>query len=293
MKNIQLIAPASYVPNLKKEIIEVLSEQLKKLDYHLCYTKYLFEKKYFLAGNDPIRLADLEQAFTNPKIDAILAIRGGEGTLRLLDKLDYQKIKKHPKPFIGFSDTTLLQNALFKKIKLPSYTGFVGKFGFQKLSPKTFQNLNLALQNKIRQYTVKTVHSGKAQGILLGGNLNSFCALLGTPYCPDMKGNILVLEEVSEPAYRLDRMLNQLKLAGIFHQISGLILGDMTAGLSTAEKYLANMIIKDVVSTIKCPIVRLNDYSHTHKKVILPLGVHAKIDTTQNILSLDKIEKFN
>ena len=292
MKKIQLIAPASYVPNLKKEQLGCLREQLEKMGYELYYTSQPFKEKYFWAGTDNTRLKDLEQAFCNPDTDAILAIRGGEGSMRLLDKIDYQKIKKHPKLFIGFSDITALQNALWTKAKLPSYTGFVGSFGFQKMLPKMFKSLKLCLDNQIQNIPVKTICSGKANGILLGGSLTAFCALLGTPYFPDMKGKILLLEEVNEPAYRLDRLLNQLHLAGVFDKISGLVLGDMTAGLEKQDKLLAAQIVKEHISDLKCPVVSLPDYSHVRRGNILPIGVNVQINTAKNILSLDKIQKF-
>lgn len=292
MKNIQLIAPAAFVPNMGKDDLEYLSKQFKKLDCQVYYTDSLFEKKYFLAGDDNTRLNDLEQAFINPKNDFILAIRGGGGSLRLLDKINYSKLKRHPKILIGFSDITVLQNALWEKIKLPSYTGFVGWFGFQKMSPTLLKNLDLCLKNKSRKIPIRTINSGKAQGILLGGNLTAFCSLLGTPYFPKMKGNILLLEEVKEPAYRLDRLINQLYLAGVFNNISGLILGDMTAGLKDQEKKLALQVIKNLLSRLKCPVVSLNGYSHDYKKIVLPIGGKAQIDTTKNILLLDKIEKL-
>lgn len=210
--------------------------------------------------------------------------------MRLLDKLDYKKIKRYPKPFIAFSDITALQNALWTKIKMPSYTGFVGWFGFQKISPKVLENLKSCLDNQVQKISVKTIRSGKAEGILLGGSLTVFCALLGTPFFPNMKGNILLLEEVGEPAYRLDRLLNQLHLSGVFDKISGLVLGDMTAGLKDQSKRLANQIVKEHISRLKCPVVSLSDYSHERKNIVLPIGVNAQIN--KNILLLDKVKNF-
>ena len=293
MKKIQLVAPASFVPNLKKKQLDFLSNELKKIGYELCYTSRLFEKKYFLAGNDEIRLKDLQEAFFNPNTDAILAIRGGEGSMRLLDKLDYKKIQQHSKPLIAFSDITALQNALWTKIKMPSYTGFVGCFGFQKIAPKVLKSLKNCLDNQSQKIAVKTIRSGKTEGILLGGSLTVLCALLGTPFFPKMQGNILLLEEVAEPAYRLDRFLNQLYLSGVFNEISGLVLGDMTAKLKNQDKRLANQIIKEHLSNLKCPVVSLPDYSHACKGIVLPIGVKAKINTSKNILLLDKVEIFD
>ncbi len=292
MKNLQLIAPASQLPNLKKNNLELLKNNLKRLNYNLNYTNYLFEKKYFLAGKDKIRLADFENAFYNKDIHCVLALRGGEGCMRLLDKIDYQKIKENPKILLGFSDVTALQNALWRKAKIQSFTGFLGCYGTKKISSGLFKNLKLALNNKIEQIPTKKITSGKAEGILLGGNLTTFTALLGTPYMPEMKNNILLLEEVNEPAYRLDRMFNQLRLAGIFNKISGLILGDMTAGLKPKDKKMAQAIIKDQISQIKCPIIQIPKYSHHNGQIILPIGVKVKIDTDKNYLYLDKLKNF-
>ena len=197
MKNIQLIAPASYVPNLTKNELSTLKKQLEQIDIKVNYTDNLFKEKFFWAGEDKIRLNELENAFLNDDTDAILALRGGEGSMRLLDKIDYHKLKKNNKPLFGFSDITALQNALWKKAKIQSFTGFLGCYGTKKITPTLFKNLKLALNNKIEQIPTKTIKSGKADGILLGGNLTTFTALLGTPYMPKMNNNILLLEETS------------------------------------------------------------------------------------------------
>ena len=292
MKNIQLIAPASHVPNLQKTDLLTLEKQLNDLNIQLNYTKQLFKKKLFLAGSDETRLSEFENAFKNKNVNFVLALRGGEGCMRLLDKIDYQKIKENPKVLFGFSDITALQNALWKKAKLQSFTGFLGKDGLHEVSPTLLKNLKSALNNQISKIPFKTIKSGNANGILLGGNMTVFTALLGTPYMPEMQNNILLLEETNESAYRLDRMFNQLRLAGIFDKISGLILGDMTANLKPKDKKMAQAIIKDQLSQIKCPIVQIEKYSHHNGQIILPIGVKAKIDTNQGYLFLDKIKNF-
>ena len=135
MKNIQLIAPASHVPNLQKTDLLTLEKQLNDLNIQLNYTKQLFKKKLFLAGSDEIRLSEFENAFKNKNVNFVLALRGGEGCMRLLNKIDYNLIKKNAKPFLGFSDTTALQNALWHKSKVQSFTGFIGRYGFKKIPP--------------------------------------------------------------------------------------------------------------------------------------------------------------
>lgn len=292
MKNIQLIAPSSQLPNLKKNDLKALDNLLKKLNYNLNYTDQLFKKKFFLAGDDQTRLTDFENAFYDKNVHCVLALRGGEGCMRLLDKINYQKIKENPKVLFGFSDITALQNALWKKAKLQSFTGFLGKDGLHKISPTLLKNFKSALNNQIQQIPFKTIKSGKATGILLGGNMTVFTALLGTPYMPEMKNNILLLEEVNEPAYRLDRMFNQLRLAGIFDKINGLILGDMTACLKSKDKKMAQSIIKDQLSQIKCPVIQVAKYSHQNGQLILPIGVRTTINTDKKYFQLDKIKNF-
>ncbi len=292
MKNIQLIAPGSQLPSLKKNDLKALDNLLKKLNYNLNYTDQLFKKKFFLAGDDQTRLTDFENAFYDKNVHCVLALRGGEGCMRLLDKINYQKIKENPKVLFGFSDITALQNALWKKTKLQSFTGFLGKDGLHKISPTLLKNFKSALNNQIQQIPFKTIKSGKATGILLGGNMTVFTALLGTPYMPEMKNNILLLEEGNEPAYRLDRMFNQLRLAGIFDKINGLILGDMTACLKPKDKKMAQKIIKDQLSQIKCPVIQVAKYSHQNGQLILPIGVRTTINTDKKYFQLDKIKNF-
>lgn len=292
MKNIKIIAPSSYMPGLTREKLQALTPFFQKLKYNMNYGKYLFEKKYFLSGTDKERLCDLMDAFKDEKTDAIVALRGGAGLLHLLDKIDYDFISKHQKPLFGFSDTTALQNALFEKAKLPSFSGFLIKDLLEGISPLTKKTLIKCLKNEKQVFKVPFLSKGKASGILLGGNCRVFTSLIGTPYFPDMKDKILILEEVGEAPYRLDNMFMQLRLSGVFDKIKGLVLGDFSrVGNQKDEKMLQSMI-KEYFSDMPYPVAGFKKYSHEKEHVVIPVGGMVHLDSTKGTITLDKIKKM-
>ena len=292
MKKIKIIAPSSCVVGLTFEDLNRASDFFKKLNYNFNYGKYLFEKKYFLAGKDEERLSDLMEAFLDKKTDIITVLRGGAGSLHLLNKIDYKLISKNKKPFFGCSDTTALQNVFFEKAALSSFSGFWFKDAFDGLSPLTQKTLIKCLKNEPQTYKVPFLSKGKSSGILLGGNMRVFVSLLGTPYFPDMTGKILILEDVGEAPYRIDNMLMQLRLAGVFDKIKGLILGDFSrVGTKKDEKVLKDMI-KEYFSDMPYPVVRFKKYSHEKDHVVIPFGGMVHLDSKKGTINLDKLKKM-
>lgn len=293
MKKIKIIAPSSYVPGLDLSGADKIVNFFKKLGCDIGFGKFSFNKHYFFAGNDSERLFDLENAFKDEKVDFIIALRGGAGSLHLLDKLDYKMISKHPKPFLGISDSTVLQNALFVKAGLPSFTGFCAREAMEKLPSLTQQTLLKCLKNEKQTFKVSFLSPGKFSGIMLGGNMRSFVSLLGTPYFPDMKDKILILEDVGEAPFRIDDMFMQLKLAGIFDKIKGLILGDFSkVGNSKDEKTLEK-IIKEYFSDMPYPVARFKKYSHEKGHAVVPFGGTVHMNSKKGIIILDKLKKMN
>ena len=292
MKNIKIVAPSSYVPGLTADKINALKVFFNKLKYNINYEKYLFEKKYFLAGKDSDRLSDLMAGFLDKKTDIIMILRGGAGALHLLDKIDYKLISKHKKPFFGFSDSTALQNVFFEKAGLSSFSGVWMRDALENLSPLTKKTLIKCLNNEPQTFKVPFLSKGESSGVLLGGNLNVFCHLLGTPYFPNLKAKILILEEVGEAPYRIDNMLMQLRLAGVFDQIGGLILGDFSqVGNKKDEKMLESMI-KEYFSDMPYPVARFRKYSHQKSHVVIPFGGVVHLNGKKGIITLDKLKKM-
>ncbi len=294
MKNIELIAPSSGIPDLKETQLKILKKELTSLNLNLVCSSCLLKKSFsFLSAPDTDRLSALENAFTNDKTQIILPIRGGYGSARLLDKINYHLIKQHPKMLLGFSDTTALQNALFTKAGLVSYSGFLACYGLKKISLGLKENLKKTLENKKQTFKITPLTKGKVQGTLVGGNLSVFLSLLSTPYFPNMKDKILVLEEVNEAPYKIDRMLNQLKLAGVFTKVRGVILGDMSARVNPSDKKEIHKICLSYFASAPYPVGILSTYSHAKPTIILPIGGEVVLDTKKSILTLDKRKKIN
>ncbi|MEX2355983.1 MAG: LD-carboxypeptidase, partial [Thermaerobacterales bacterium] len=194
----------------------------------------------YLAGTDDERVADLMTAFRDPEIDAVFAIRGGYGASRILPRLDYEAITRHPKIFAGFSDITAFHAALGRRSRLITFHapvpagGYRGKGNFEHLAAVlTGQTCQIDGRSgedgtpATEAVQLSTLRGGTAEGRLLGGNISMLCALTATPYQPDTRGAVLVLEDVGEAPYRLDRMLTHLGQAGWFEGIRGLVIGEL------------------------------------------------------------------
>jgi len=236
----------------------------------------------YLANSDSSRLQEFHDIWKNPDVQAVMAGRGGYGCLRLLDQLDYALIKSHPKYLIGFSDITTLHAAIHHETGLISLHGPVvtslatsdaqsrNRF-FNTLTSTTFPAIPLGDTIVLR--------NGNARGRLTGGNLTTLCHLLATPFNPSWDKTILLLEDVGESAYRLDRMLTQLKLAGQLSGVKGIILGtfkDCGKEEDIWERMLE--VTEDIPVWGNFPI------GHGTANFTLPLGVTAVMDTEQRQL---------
>jgi muramoyltetrapeptide carboxypeptidase len=235
--HIRVIAPAS--PAKDWAPLPHVLAQFQAFGFTVSMGKHIRKKQSYLAGSDRERLQDLHDAFRDPTVDAILALRGGYGTARLLQQVDYGLIKKNPKPIIGFSDVTALQLAIYAKTGVGSYSGpnFFGMIPAKTKSLYSFHHflravlpavepVDLFSQSKQKIRKAIVVRPGHATGTLIGGNLSLLCSLLGTPYMPRLNGSILLLEEINEPPYRFDRLLTQLLNAGALRGVRAILFGE-------------------------------------------------------------------
>ncbi len=283
MKKMAIISPSSPSQELDTQKI---AEALKKYGYEPIYGHAAFDKERFLAGIDEVRADDIMWAFIDKSVDAIMTLRGGYGSARVLDKIDYKFIAKHKKPLFGFSDATALQLALWKKSKLVSYSGIQASFlpdTIDKGLDKTFDALLTG--KKISWQGLTPVTKGITSGRLIGGTLSLITSLLGTPYEPDFKNAILVLEDVGEEPYRVDRMLTQLRLAGIFATIKGVVLGDWHK-CTSKDKNDGDIeaVLMEHFSHLHVPVVKGFPYGHGIKGTVFPIGSKARLDATQGTL---------
>lgn len=283
---IALVAPSGPVP---AESIAAGIAYLEGRGYGVRPGKHLFARHHYLAGGDAARAADLMEAFADPRISAVFCARGGYGAGRLLDRLDYELIAAHPKIALGFSDTTGLHLALWARAGLVCFTGSLVSLDLAgERDPFTEEWLwkTLTTAGPLGPLPlgpqVQVVRPGRAVGPLLGGCLALLCSLMGTPYLPDLSGAILLLEDVGEYPYRLDRMLNQLRLAGILEKLSGLVLGQFKDCFTPEEMEhsppLAEMVL-ELTQRLEVPILAGVPYGHFARRLVLPLGVEAVLDT--------------
>lgn len=245
----------------------------------------LFEKNGFLAGTDRHRADQLTRLFTDPAIDGIICARGGYGSMRILPLLDADVLSRHPKVFVGFSDITALIGFLVQRCGMTVFHGpSVTTLGDG--NPQTRDCL-LAALTRAEPMTLtaeagETIHSGRAEGPFLCGNLTLFCHLTGTPFQPDLKGRILLIEDRGEAPYRIDRMLTQMRMAGCFQGLAGLALGSFTDCGSYRQ---INEIVADRLNGLDIPMLAGFDAGHEGVNLTLPVGVPARLDTASKTLS--------
>lgn len=281
---IAIVAPSGFI---ESESLQNGLNWFKRQGLEVVFMQNVFARYRYMGGSDEQRAADINQAFAGEDIKAIFCARGGAGAVKVLDKLDYELIKKNPKPIFGLSDSTALQNAVYAKTGNVSYTGFLPIYDFKTsdLDEVTAHSLlnvfNLAKQT-VQEGTY--LRGGKARGIMVGGCLSVLCSLCGSAYFPDLQNKILLLEDVGEKTYRLENMLTQLKYQKNFSKIKGIVFGKFTKcpeadeGDGTVEE-----IISDFVNDLNVPVISDFPYGHIHGRYVLPIG-------REVILDADKVQ---
>ncbi|MBD1588988.1 S66 peptidase family protein [Pseudomonas typographi] len=251
----------------------------------------VFEKTGYLAGSDATRLADLHAAFEDPAIDAILCLRGGYGTPRLLERIDYPLIARHPKPFVGYSDITALHVAFIQRAGLLTFHGPLFRSELLLHQQPGEAALLRMLRGELGEgdliahpagWPLATLAGGSAEGPLLGGNLAVLCATLGTPWAIDTKGVVLFIEDVNEPLYRLDRLLTQLRLAGKLRSLAGVLVGDF-AGV-TLEQLCP--LLEECFAPLGIPVLAGWRSGHCQPNLTLPLGARVELDADAQRVTL-------
>lgn len=242
-------------------------------------------KKGYLAGSDSRRTHALHKLFEDPSVHAVFCARGGFGALRVLQQIDFDIIRKHPKIFIGYSDISALLWAFYQQCGLVTFHGPM-ICGWGEL---TREDLMEGLSgNSCLTATLDpdlTVVAGRCEGTVVGGNLATLCHLLGTPFSPQFDGCILFIEEVNEPVYKIDRMLTQMKMAGCFEGLRGLVLGSFE---SCGDMHSILRVVKNIFKELTCPIAAGLDAGHGKHNVLLPVGLPAVLDTNLNFLAYQK-----
>lgn len=282
-------------------------ENLKKLGFRVVLGKNVFKNQEgYTAGTAEERATDINAMFKNPQIKGIFASHGGFNSNQLLDLIDWQAVKKNPKVFMGFSDITVLLNAIYKKTGLVTFHGQNVEYGFSRGlksdNKYTIEYFSKALMNTkpigdIKNWEkIKILKKGKASGILIGGNLSVLMTLIGTKYEPNWNNKILLWEEVDQTKQDIDFWLTHLRIAGVFNKISGMIVGKfvncekMPPCADWVKKKILpmNKIILNICGDYNFPIIGNIVFGHSYPKLTLPVGVKATIDTSKKLFSVDE-----
>ncbi|MBA3890067.1 MAG: LD-carboxypeptidase [Gemmatimonadaceae bacterium] len=276
---VALIAPAG--PLAGDDDLDRAVEQSRALGWEPLIGDHAAGRHTYFSGDDAQRLHDLNAAIAHDAIDGIWCLRGGYGVMRLLDGIDYDMLRRHPKPLIGYSDVTAIHAAVSARCGLVSYHGPMARaplsaFGMRSLKAAVIEGG----ESCGKADGARTLHGGTATGRLAGGNLALVASLCGTPYAVDLDGAILFLEDVNEPVYRIDRMFQQLLLSGGLRKCAGLVLGAFTempdqgsdAGRTVEDNF------REVAAMLGIPCIAGAPIGHIDDQWTLPIGQVATLD---------------
>ena len=281
---------------------EIATENLQALGFKVRQAPNLRSRYGHFAGTDAQRAGDINALFADPTVDGLLAMTGGSGGGRILPLVDFAAIARTPKFLGGFSDVTALINAVQAKTGLVTFHCPMGASEWNEYSVRHFRMIAMDAQAPTlanpqdkddalvsRNNRIRTLRTGRAQGPLVGGNLAVLSAMAGSAYWPRFDGAILVLEEVNEYIYRVDRMLSTLKLAGALDRLAGVVLGAFTncgPGNGNFGVLTLDEVFDDYFGGLNVPVYSGASFGHIRRKMTLPLGLPAEIDADAGTLRL-------
>ncbi|MCG2462438.1 LD-carboxypeptidase [Flavobacteriaceae bacterium F89] len=297
---IGLIAPGYAV---KRETLEEAKSTLVRMGFVPYHTERILGKYGYFSAPDMERAVDLNEMFTNPKIDGILCARGGYGCTRIMEMINYENIKSNPKVFIGFSDVTALLNGIYQETGLVTFHGPVGSTLNDPYTIGHLQQVVMHPKNKLVienviltdenlrenvEYDRYKISSGSATGKLVGGSLTLVNALVGTPWEIDFTDAIVCLEDIDEQPYRIDRMLTQLLEGKTFNKAAGVAFG-VCAGCNTStnpDSFSLKEVIMDRIKPMQIPAVYGMSFGHIGNNFTFPIGMDATLDTEKMTIQL-------
>ncbi|WP_289022835.1 LD-carboxypeptidase [uncultured Salegentibacter sp.] len=296
-----VVSPSSAI--FETEPYEIAKENLEAMGLKVKFGDFVKGRYGHLAGTDEERAGELNDMFRNDTIKAIMALRGGSGAARILDKLDYKAVKNNPKIFIGYSDITALHLAIYQKTGLVTFHGPLAvstwnSFSFDYFKRLLFDNEKITFTNPTDKgdnltqikNRIRTIRKGEATGRLIGGNLAVLTGIMGSEYFPtNWDGNILYLEDVGEQIYAVDRMMSQLQLGGVLDKISGFVFGKCTnckPGGSGYGSLTMEEVIDHYIKPLNIPAFSGAMIGHIDDNVTIPNGLKAKINATKGSIEL-------
>jgi len=294
---VAFVSPSGAV---KPENLEAGIRFYESAGFRVVCGKHILSRWGYLAGRDHERVGDLNAFLRDPDVKAIICSRGGYGASRILDAVDYESAARHPKVFVGYSDITGFHLAFSNRSRLVTFHGPVGEMSVENPPPEwnTTQLLRALTQpgriGEIRNPSgapdVVCVSPGTATGRIVGGNLSLIASTMGTQYEIDTRGAVLLLEEIGERPYRIDRMLAQLKMAGKFDEVVGVVIGECVSCEHDPERPSLSLdeLIDDYFGALGVPVIHGLACGHGKYKATIPLGVQVTLDADACCLVIDE-----
>ena len=256
---------------------------------------HVLDRYSYFAATDADRISDFNAALRDDSIDAIWCLRGGYGVMRILEHLDYDAMRRHPKPVMGYSDISALHAAVGRACEIVSYHSPNARTPLTPFARESFERALLrGVDSCGAAPDARTIRGGIAHGRLAGGNLSLISSLAGTPYLPDLDGAILVIEDTNEGLYRVDRMLTQLALAGELVGIAGIAFGYCTscdADESPGDTRLSRTlddVLTEFANALKIPCIAGIPMGHVNDQWTIPLGAAATLDADSPTLIVEE-----
>lgn len=298
---LMLIAPAGPV---EREQVMRFKDHIEQRGYKVKLRDDMFDVEGYLAGSDQRRAVEFNAAFADPEVDGVLAVRGGYGCMRMMPLVDWDVVKQHPKLLLGFSDITAL-HAGMNKAGIVSFHGpgpasglgskegptdFTAKYVIRAVEATPAGPYVVQVPESVSK--VESFGKGKATGRLVGGNLSLISALEGTPYAIDTQDAILMIEDVNEAPYRIDRMVQQLKLAGKLDHLKGVVLGKFTEDfvredkLTDDKRFDTTGVLRQYFENLGVPVLVNYPIGHFPQNCTVPLGGEVEIDADAKTLRI-------
>lgn len=298
-QTIGLIAPSSNF--MENQTIAFAADILRSFGFKVKKGKYIYERNGYLAGQDMERAKDVNDMFADDSVDAIICLRGGYGSPRILPYLNYDIIRRNPKVIMGFSDVTALLNAIYVKTGLVTFHGPVAGQNFSDYTLEQFKQVLFEGEQSLvakpppfevtegqaeKENRITVINEGVARGPLIGGNLSLMVKLVDTPYEPSYENAILFLEDVAEAPYRMDGMFTHLKLSGRLDKLAGIAFGKCTRCRADGNTLSLEQVLFDHLKPLGIPALRGLMIGHIKDNSTIPIGVTAELDTSNPGLRL-------
>jgi muramoyltetrapeptide carboxypeptidase len=251
--------------------------------YRVKLSPHALDRSGIFAGEDKLRARELAAFFHDPEVKAVFGARGGYGSGRVLPLLDFAQLARTPKIFVGFSDATFLLNALVDRSHMVSFHGpMVAADWARGLSSRALVHLQALLSgaSEFELEAIEVLRPGLAEGPLIGGCLSVIAAMMGTPWQPVFDNHILFLEDTGEKAYRIDRMLVQMRQAGVFERVAGIVFGALQPPPESAQEHeMIAEFVSEQTAGLKCPVLFGIEAGHGTENLTLPFGVRVRLDS--------------